>query len=64
MWSDYETITFGDGKTRRAKPGLAPLVDGTPARVVRLRGYGNAIVPDLAAKFVAAYLEARVMVPA
>lgn len=33
------------------------LLHGIPARVVRLRGYGNAIVPQVAAEFVAAFLD-------
>lgn len=33
------------------------LLHGIPARVVRLRGYGNAIVPQVAAEFIAACLE-------
>jgi DNA (cytosine-5)-methyltransferase 1 len=56
-WAGATTIPCGDGKTQRIEPGLAPLVDGVPARVVRLRGYGNAIVPQVAAEFVAAYME-------
>jgi hypothetical protein len=34
-----------------------PLAHGVSARVGRLRGYGNAIVPPLAAEFIKAYLE-------
>jgi DNA (cytosine-5)-methyltransferase 1 len=47
-----------DGKTRRIEPESFPLVDGVPARVVRLRGYGNAIVPPLAAEFIKAACQA------
>jgi DNA (cytosine-5)-methyltransferase 1 len=34
-----------------------PLSRKSPARVVRLRGYGNAIVPQVAAEFIRAYCE-------
>ena len=43
-----------DGKERRVKPGVCLLVDGVPNRVGRLRGYGNAIVPQVAAVFIRA----------
>jgi len=51
-----------DGKTRRVpvEPAFFPLADGVPARVVRLRGYGNAIVPQVAAEFIQATREALV----
>jgi DNA (cytosine-5)-methyltransferase 1 len=48
-----------DGKARRVGSGIRLLAHGLPARVVRLRGYGNAIVPQVAAEFVQAYVEAR-----
>jgi DNA (cytosine-5)-methyltransferase 1 len=34
------------------------LAHGVSARVVRLRGYGNAIVPQAAAAFITAFMEA------
>jgi len=56
-WSDYDIVPCGDGKTRRIEPGSPPLANGVPARVVRLRGYGNAIVPQVAAAFIQAYID-------
>lgn len=75
-WSDYILVPCLDGKARRLKSGLAPLVDGIPRgmgkvcpenqagltsfqRVGMIKGYGNAIVPQLAAEFIAAYMEVR-----
>jgi DNA (cytosine-5)-methyltransferase 1 len=46
-----------DGKERRVKSGVRLLVDGVPNRVGRLRGYGNAIVPPLAATFVGSIMD-------
>ncbi len=51
-WSDVEWIACRDGKWRPTQPGLHPLAHGSPARVGRLRGYGNAIVLPLATEFV------------
>jgi len=58
-WDDLEWIECSDGKARPTQPGLFPLVDWAPARVGRLRAYGNAIVPQVAAEFVRAYMETR-----
>jgi DNA (cytosine-5)-methyltransferase 1 len=57
-WADFYTIGCADGKTRRIGAGIQPLAHGVPARMVRLRGYGNAIVPQVAAEFIQAALEA------
>jgi DNA (cytosine-5)-methyltransferase 1 len=60
-WTRYATSLFRDGKHRRipAEPSFFPLADGVPARVVRLRGYGNAIVPQVAAAFVTSFMEVQ-----
>lgn len=61
-WSDSTTILCRDGKRRRipTKPELFPLAHGVPNRVGTLRGAGNAIVPQVAAEFVMAFMETKV----
>lgn len=59
FWGDYEILHFLDGKARRIEPGTFPLVAGFPGRVDLLRGYGNSIVPQCAAEFIRAFLEAE-----
>ena len=54
-WSDCDILPFRDGKFRRVEAGTFPLAHGIPGRVGLLRGYGNAIVPEVAAEFVAAW---------
>lgn len=56
-WSKFDPLQCCDGR-RRVRPGSFPLANGIPARVGRLRGYGNAIVPQLAAQFIRASVEA------
>ncbi|MCJ8053808.1 DNA cytosine methyltransferase [Shinella curvata] len=46
-----------DGKARRFEPGIRLLAHGVPARVGKLRAYGNAIVPQVAAEVIGAYLD-------
>ena len=60
-WNNYTIIPCRDGKTRRipTEPAFFPLAHGIPARVVRLRGYGNAIVPQAAAEFIQAFQETQ-----
>lgn len=59
-WAASILIPCADGKARRvpAEPALFPLVDGVPNRVGILRGAGNAIVPQVAAAFIRAFMEA------
>lgn len=57
FWSGADWLGCRDGKFRPVEPRSFPLADGLPARVGRLRGYGNAIVPQVAAEFVKAFLE-------
>jgi DNA (cytosine-5)-methyltransferase 1 len=50
-WSNSTTIQCGDGKIRRIpspESGIYPVAYGVPGRVAKLRGYGNAIVPQIA----------------
>jgi DNA (cytosine-5)-methyltransferase 1 len=58
-WADAEWIWCRDGKYRPVEPGTFPLAHGAPARVGRLRAYGNAIVATQAAEFIKAALACR-----
>ncbi|HCJ1779184.1 TPA: DNA cytosine methyltransferase [Salmonella enterica] len=57
-WRDADWLFCRDGKWRPVKPGIKPLVNGTPGRVGQLRTYGNAIVAPVAETFIRAYMEA------
>lgn len=59
FWSDHEWRTGADGKARRVKPGVCLLVDGVLGRMGLLRIAGNAIVPQLAAEFIKAFMESE-----
>lgn len=54
-WSDFDFLPCRDGKTRRIESGTFPLAHGVPGRVGLLRGYGNAIVPQVAAAFITTF---------
>jgi DNA (cytosine-5)-methyltransferase 1 len=56
-WDDAVWIDCLDGKKRRIESGLEPLAHGVPARASKLRAYGNAICPQVAAAFIRAYLQ-------
>ena len=53
-WADLDWLPCTDGKARPVEPGTFPLAHGIPGRVGRLRAYGNAIVPQVAAEFIRA----------
>jgi DNA (cytosine-5)-methyltransferase 1 len=57
-WSDAEWIACTDGKARPAQPGSFPLAHGVPDRVGKLRAYGNAIVPQVAAAWIRVVMDA------
>ena len=58
FWRDADWLRCRDGKWRPVRPGSFPLADGVPARVGRLRAYGNAINIEAAAAFIKSYMAA------
>ena len=57
FWGASVWRVCSDGQSRPVEPGALPLCHGIPARVARLRAYGNAIVPQAAAEFIASFLD-------
>jgi DNA (cytosine-5)-methyltransferase 1 len=56
-WSSGDFIPCTDGKARRVESGVCPLAHGVSKRMGKLRGFGNAIVPQVAAEFISAFME-------
>lgn len=57
FWDDHDCILCADGKARRipsTQSGICLLAHGIPERVGLLRAGGNAIVPEVAARFIRA----------
>ncbi|WP_183723734.1 DNA cytosine methyltransferase [Paraburkholderia sp. WP4_3_2] len=63
FWRAADWLLCRDGKWRPVEPGTFPLAHGAPARVGRLRAYGNAINREAAAAFIAAADEAMTIQP-
>jgi len=59
FWTPCDWLPCRDGKWRPVEPGTFPLAHGVSNRVGRLRAYGNAIVPQVAAEVIRAYMECR-----
>lgn len=58
-WRDADWLKCRDGKWRPVEPGTFPLAHGVPGRVGRLRAYGNAIAPQVAAEVIRTFMECR-----
>ena len=56
FWRDADWLYCRDGRWRPVGPGASPLVDGAPARVGRLRAYGNSINTAQAEGFIRAVM--------
>ena len=54
FWSSAQWLPCTDGKSRPVEPGSFPLAHGVQRRTSKLRAYGNAIVPQVAAEFIRA----------
>nr|WP_254222767.1 DNA cytosine methyltransferase [Burkholderia multivorans] len=57
FWRAADWLLCRDGMWRPVEPGTFPLADGAPARVGRLRAYGNAINAEAATQFILAARE-------
>lgn len=57
-WAGPDWLLCRDSRWRPIEPGLSPLVDETPARMVRLRGYGDAIDAEAFTNLIGTYMDA------
>ena len=56
-WGNVRWIRCSDGKARPIESRVLPLAHGVPGRMDAIKGYGNAIVPQVAATFIKAIME-------
>lgn len=57
FWAGADWLLCRDEKWRPVEPGTFPLAHGVPDRVGKLRAYGNAIVPQIAAEVIGVVME-------
>jgi DNA (cytosine-5)-methyltransferase 1 len=57
FWKHADWLRCRDEKWRPVEPGTFPLADGAPARVGRLRAYGNAVNAEAATTFIEVSME-------
>lgn len=57
FWENGEWLEGTEGKSFLVEPRTFPLCNGVPYRLELLRGYGNAIVPQLGALFITSFLD-------
>ena len=55
--ANADWLHCSDGLYRPVESGTFPLAHGVPKRMGKLRAYGNAIVPQIAAEFIVAFDE-------
>lgn len=58
-WSGADWIYCRDQRWRPVESGIVPLAHGISGRVGALQAYGNAIVPQVAAEVIRAYMEMK-----
>lgn len=58
-WSGADWIYCRDQRWRPVESGIVPMAHGISGRVGALQAYGNAIVPQVAAEVIRAYMEIR-----
>lgn len=58
-WSGADWIYCRDQRWRPVESGIVPLAHGISGRVGALQAYGNAIVPQVAAEVIRAYMETK-----